>query len=581
MIAKVSDYIISPLAMGTHANYECIKAGKGHLYRYVGKWDLPEPFVASIMDDQVLSFACIEERIPENYTRFERMAILAAIRALRSTGIKPDCSRVLFIIASTKGNVELMGRVEEFCEASFERLSLTGSAKLISGWFHNPNEPLVVCNACISGISAQLEAVRALESGDYDYAVVIGVDVLSPFIVSGFQSLKALSDSPCQPFDEERFGLNLGEASACIVYACADTVKEYSDTWFLVDAVVRNDAYHTSSPSKTAEGAYRALKEVFERNTLSEPAFINVHGTATLFNDEMEATAINRMGLNSIPINGLKGSLGHTLGASGVIETLISMEAINDHTILATNGFRNLGVSCKINISNQHRQTDGNTFLKMMAGFGGCNAVAFFRKGMKRMDKAHGEPYTSFKVTHILRMTSHSVVVNDKDVPVSTNGMSMLKELYCTYIKDYPKFYKMDPLCKVGFIASELLLDAESEADNVTRFFARDDRALVWVTRTASFCADKVYQRTIQCKDDYYPSPSAFIYTLPNVLTGEIAIRNHYHGETICLLQNTQENVLNLMSQAFSDVHTRSVVGGWIEVESEDCFEVVLYIIKQ
>ena len=118
-----------------------------------------------------------------------------------------------------------------------------------------------------------------------------------------------------------------------------------TDCWRIVCSANRNDAFHVSSPSRTAEGAYRALKHVLDRQVLSDLAFVNVHGTATLFNDEMEAVALSRAGLDGLPANGLKGYFGHTMGASGVLETLISMKALEDGLVLGTKGFGELGVS--------------------------------------------------------------------------------------------------------------------------------------------------------------------------------------------------------------------------------------------
>lgn len=583
MIGKLADYIVSPLGMGTRVNYEAVKTGQTRLRRYEGLWGLPEPFVASLLDDNLLATACRAEDIDLNvYTRFERLAILAAARALQHTGIRPESREVLFILASTKGNVGLLdGRQEPFEPSG--HLLLTEAARQVAGWFRNPNEPLVVCNACISGMDAQLEAIRALESGRYRQAVVIGVDVLSPFIVSGFQSLKALSAEPCRPFDEDRTGLNLGEAAACVVYGLLDEKAEATfHGWSVVDAAVRNDAYHVSSPSKTAEGACRALRSVLAEKDLSGLAFVNVHGTATLFNDEMEAVALDRMGLSDLPANGLKGYFGHTLGAAGVLETLISMEALDDGIVLATRGFEYPGVSRRINISAEHRPVAGSAFLKLMAGFGGCNAALLFCKGGTIPTAYSSRPWeaVSERVSHTVHLTECEAVVDGRFLPVEGQGQALLKFLYQTYVDDYPKFYKMDPLCKLGFLASELLLQAE-EKEGQPRFIPCEDRAVVMVGRSASICADRAYQQTIQSADDFYPSPSAFIYTLPNIVTGEIAMRNHYHGETTCLLQETPGNVHSLLSRALRASGIQSVLGGWLDVADPDRFEATIYIINR
>jgi 3-oxoacyl-[acyl-carrier-protein] synthase-1 len=145
----------------------------------------------------------------------------------------------------------------------------------------------------------------------------------------------------------------------------------------LCGGAIRNDANHISGPSRTGEGSFRALQAVIA--DLEQPAeqlaFVNVHGTATPYNDEMESIALERAGLSSVPINALKGYYGHTLGTAGVLETLLSIEAVRHGTVLATRGFTQLGVSRPVDIAAQLRTTARRTFVKLLSGFGGCNAA--------------------------------------------------------------------------------------------------------------------------------------------------------------------------------------------------------------
>lgn len=581
MIVKISDYIFSPLAAGTHENYEAVKAGRSALARHEGKLGLPAPFVASLFDGRIVSEFCRERGIRESlYTRFEQISIISAYGALEKSGIKAYDNELLFIIATTKGNIELLEQSKGNRFPS-SRVLLTEAAKAITGWFWNPNPPLVVCNACISGLSAQLEAARILESGKYRYAAVIGADILSPFIIGGFESLKATSNRMCRPFDEERNGLNLGEAAACVIYGRMDEECDTSGVWHISGGALRNDASHISNPSKSAEGAYRALKNLLDNRDTSDIALINVHGTATIFNDEMEAVAIDRMGLNSTPAFGLKGYFGHTMGASGVLETLIAMEAVGDGIIPATKGFETAGTSRSINISNVNRVISGNSFIKMMSGFGGCNAALLFESGVSGRVCRHRTDKADYGITHTLHMTAYGVSLDGKRMETEGKGMELLKYLYNGYVKNYPKFHKMDPLCKLGFIASELLLDREAETEGVKRFIPTEGRAVIFVGKSASICADRTFQKTIDNADEFYPSPSAFVYTLPNMVTGEIAIRNCYYGETSYLAQEHDGNVMNFIEQALEADGTSSVLGGWIEMADKENFETKLYIAKK
>ena len=377
MIVKVSDNIISPLGLNTAENYAAVKAGRSELKRHDGLWNLPEPFTASLMDRDMVKDTAAQRKIDDKYTFFEKMIILSSSKALEQTDIDPASAKVLFILSTTKGNVFLLDKRET--GFSSERVLLGTAARQMTEFFHNPNAPIVVSNACISGVCAQIQAMRELESGRFDYVVTVGADVQSAFIVSGFQSFKALSVDPCKPFDANRCGLNLGDAAATIIYTRKDNITE--NDWVACRGAIRNDANHISGPSRTGEGSYRALRAVLSDMNPDKLAFINTHGTATPYNDEMESFAVERAGLAQVPVNGLKGYYGHTMGAAGILETILSMQAIDDNTILATRGFETIGVTHPLVLSNENQPTGKRAFIKLLSGFGGCNAALLMAKG--------------------------------------------------------------------------------------------------------------------------------------------------------------------------------------------------------
>lgn len=394
---RIADNIISPCGFSSGENYLAVKQGKSNLHRY-SKWGLPEPFVASLLDRELLYDEFEHLRGADTRTVFENLAILSVEKAVKGIAernmgdcVKPDLSsdRVLFILSTTKGNVFLLDDLSiasnEFCYGSAaipkERVLLGQAAETITGYFGNRAGAVVVSNACISGLCAQIEAVRALKSGEYDYAVVIGCDVQSPFIVSGFQSFKALSGERCRPFDKGRNGLNLGEAAAVIIYKRVNVEDIKPTDWVACRGAVRNDANHISGPSRTGEGSYRALKAVTAGVDMDKLAFVNLHGTATLYNDEMESVAMDRAGFGRLPANGLKGFYGHTMGAAGVLESILSMYAVDDNRVLATKGFSEQGTTYKVNVCSENRHTDKVAFVKLLSGFGGCNAALLFNRG--------------------------------------------------------------------------------------------------------------------------------------------------------------------------------------------------------
>lgn len=371
MVVKIGDSLLTAFGLGTTKSYEAVKAGQSCLGRQEGKWELPEPFIASFIEDRLLEEECRKLHIGKEYTRFEQMAIIVANEAIRQAGVDPQGQDVRFILSTTKGNVDQLG----LPHVDDGKLDLPSTASRIARWFGTPNKPITVSNACISGLHAQIEAWRILRGEMANIAIILAADTLSPFVVSGFQVFRAASDEPCRPFDEERLGLNLGEAAACAIYKRVSPEEVKAGSWVIGKGAVYNDAYHISHPSRTAEGSFRALKAVAGGYTAEDFAMVNVHGTATLYNDEMESTALYQAGLSNVPINSLKGYFGHTMGATGLLETLITMRSLEDGTILGTKGYHAEGVSHHVDISEENRPAKGKRFIKLISGFGGCNAA--------------------------------------------------------------------------------------------------------------------------------------------------------------------------------------------------------------
>lgn len=346
--------MVTPVGDTPEAVFQAVRTGRSALRLYQAG---PEPYVASLLSREGF----------DGPSFFEDIAVKAARKALEQAGLEPSCPRVGLVLSTIKGNVELLDR---------EDVSLAASAARIAAALGMSTPPVVVSNACISGLAALLQGMRMLRDGAYDHVLVVGAEVQSRFIVSGFQSLKALSLQPCKPFDAARDGLNLGEAAAAMVLS-----GEKKSSWELVDGAVRNDANHISGPSRTGEGSYNALKYLLPLVNREKLAFVNVHGTATLYNDEMEAIALDRAGLLDVPVNALKGIFGHTMGAAGILESIVSMLACDKGAVLPTRGFSELGVSRPVRVSAQEMPTQGSEFIKLLSGFGGVNGALLFRKG--------------------------------------------------------------------------------------------------------------------------------------------------------------------------------------------------------
>ncbi|MHB1922661.1 MAG: beta-ketoacyl-[acyl-carrier-protein] synthase family protein, partial [Chitinophagaceae bacterium] len=181
------------------------------------------------------------------------------------------------------------------------------------------------------------------------------------------------------PFDMNRSGITLGEGAATIILT---TNQKYAKGVRIMSAAASNDANHISAPSRTGLELGQAISATLMEAKISpaEIDFISAHGTGTIYNDEMEAKALTLSQLQKVPINSLKGYFGHTLGAAGLIESVMALQSLRENLILPTLGFQHSGVTMPININNSMMQIPLKFILKIGAGFGGCNAAIAFNK---------------------------------------------------------------------------------------------------------------------------------------------------------------------------------------------------------
>ncbi len=367
-----SDNITSPIGLTTAENFQQLKQNVSGIKLHDDKNMSDQPFQAALFQ------ADINNNSLKKYTRFENLLISSITDALVKSKINAADNKTILIISSTKGNISLL-ETEPASATLNERVSLNTSAKLVAGHFGFLHEPVIVSNACISGMLALLTGMRLMQSGQYEHAVVAGADVISKFVLSGFQSFQAVSMLPCKPFDAARDGINLGEGAGTIILTCN---KEQSSGIKVSGGAVSNDANHISGPSRTGEELNLAITGAMNAAglTANDIDFISAHGTATIFNDEMEAKAINLAGLQLVPVNSLKGYYGHTLGAAGLIESIISIQSLKENLVIPTRGYENPGVTQAVTICTSLLQSSLQHCLKTASGFGGCNAAIVFSK---------------------------------------------------------------------------------------------------------------------------------------------------------------------------------------------------------
>ncbi|AFL80427.1 3-oxoacyl-(acyl-carrier-protein) synthase [Aequorivita sublithincola DSM 14238] len=369
--------IFSSLGFDSKTVVENISKGNSGLEKLENASLLPEPFCASMISSEKIKNEFSKIGDASQFTKLEQMMILSLKDVIDASKI-PLNEKVGLLVSTTKGNIDVLEKENNFPES---RAYLSELGKIIQNFFGFKNEAIVLSNACVSGVLSVSVAKQFISEKKYDHVFITSGDLVSKFILSGFNSFQALSPEPCKPYDKNRVGINLGEVSASALVTSSEKNLPKEAVEILGNATC-NDANHISGPSRTGEGLFRSVKAALKEANLnaSEIDYISAHGTATTFNDEMEAIAFNRLGMKNVPINSLKGYFGHTLGASGLLETIVGMHFMEKNMLFSSKGFSDLGVSKSINIIKQNTPKSLNTFLKTASGFGGCNTAVIFKK---------------------------------------------------------------------------------------------------------------------------------------------------------------------------------------------------------
>ncbi len=370
----ITDYnCITPLGFDVSSNWNNLVKGNSGvaLHKVI---ENQEAFYASIIDIEKLNEEFNNKFDSQGFTRLEKMFLLSLKPLVEKHSITEETA---FILSTTKGNISLLKNQTELPEGAY----LSNLAQKIADYFGFKTKPIVVSNACVSGVMAIAVAKNMILAGKYKDAFVIAGDEVSEFVISGFNSFQAIGTGPCKPYDKNRNGINIGEATAAAYITSVLDENEKSRFKILGDSAV-NDANHISGPSRTGDGLYASIRNAMtEANITKEQVdFISAHGTATLYNDEMEAIAFNRMELQHVPLNSMKGYYGHCLGASGLLESIISMESARHEVLIPSKNFEEEGISQPLNIIKENQPATVRYILKTASGFGGCNAAVVLEK---------------------------------------------------------------------------------------------------------------------------------------------------------------------------------------------------------
>jgi 3-oxoacyl-(acyl-carrier-protein) synthase len=538
-----ADAMITALGSGTEAALAAIDAGR------IGCGEVNDPALwgAPFVAGRIARGAVADAA---GYTRLENLFAAVIDEVIARSGVDPAAADTALVMASTKGNVELLTAAG----ARDERVSLGGMARRVASRAGFVVPPTVISNACVSGVTAMIVARRLIREGRYRNVVVAGGDTLSRFVMTGFQAFRSVSGAVCRPYDAARDGLTLGEACAAMLLT-ADRSKATLPAVEVAGGAVAGDANHISAPSRTGDGLHHAIRGAMEEAgaTPAEVAFVNGHGTGTLYNDEMESRAYALAGLDAVPVNGLKPYFGHTLGAAGVVETIVSAHALRVGTVHATPGFENCGTPVALDVSPHARATDKPLCVKTASGFGGCNAAIVLRKG--------DDPQTAAAETAAaptIRETAAASVAPD-----GRPFGEMIRERFRALKGPDGRFSRMDNLSKLACTAAGELL----QGARLSERYRPEEVGVVLANSSASLDADVRHLAYLGREGE--ASPALFVYTLPNVCAGEVSIRHKIQGEATFFIEPAAAFADRYARMLLRTGYLKAVICGRVELFGE------------
>ena len=390
-VAVVAAGIVSPLGFGMEETLASLREGT----------DCVTPVTAFAVDrcrcqtagqvsDTRLAEANESQRHPERLHRVARMMILALKEALsQARDFRPEIT----VMGTTSGGMTFGEQYYRGLKAS--TAAARHAPKLIANY--TPQKPVmdaqeafgitapcqVIANACASGTNAIGHAFDCIRSGRYQRVLAGGYDAISELVFVGFDSLQASTPDRCRPFDSQRSGMVLGEGAAILALENLETARERGAPILaeIVGYGISTDNHHLTQPNPSGSGPREAMEGALHSADISpeEIDYINAHGTATPFNDAAEGKAIAEL-FHRVPVSSTKGMMGHSLGAAGAIEAIISLLALQ-HQLLPPNiNFRQGDAELDLNIvANKSQAGRVRTVLSNSFGFGGTNASVILR----------------------------------------------------------------------------------------------------------------------------------------------------------------------------------------------------------
>ncbi len=484
--------------------------------------------------------------VSQKVSRTALMGMMAIEQALQDAGIplhEPLMGkesdrplRILLVSGTTVGGMDITEQcfdgIEDASNIEFLKHHDCGNnTRMMADYFGIFSGVATISTACSSAANALLLGARLLQAGEADIVVAGGTEALSRFHLNGFNSLMILDQAPCRPFDDTRAGLNLGEGAAFVVLESETLAKQrHRQTHaYLVGYGNACDAFHQTASSENGEGAYLAMKEALEMAHLS-PAdiqYVNAHGTGTPNNDKSESVSLKRIFGNQMPwVSSTKSFTGHTTSASGSIETVICLLAMQHHFVPANLGWANQmeeGITPSLGM----KDVELHHVLCNSFGFGGNDTSLVISDAP--VENADAKPILSENRDENIQVVSKVEITSEEELAAIRKYVKPLEAR------------RMGKLMKSSLLAS---LEALEQAG-----IACPD-AIVSATAYGNLEYSERLLEQLKEEGEVMLKPTYFMQSTHNTIGSNVAIKTHCHGYNITYTQESHS-----LEWALRDAH--------------------------
>ncbi len=471
------------------------------------------------------------------WSRTDAMALVAAREALSSAGLDPRARRVGLVVGGTTGGMfeteEILARMhadpaQRSPNPEMLAHPLSATVDRLGAAIGPFARERTVCSACSSGANAFALGAAWLRLGVVDAVVVGGTDGLCRLTYTGFNALGAIDPSPARPFDVARRGLTIGEGAGFAVLERVDDAARRGARWDveLVGVGIASEAHHITNPAEDGTYAARAIADALASAGLSgrDVDYVNAHGTGTPLNDPMEARALARAlgdGLGRAWVSSTKAAIGHTLGAAGAIEAILTALAIREGFVPPTAGLVEVDPRCAElrHVPAGGASADVRVAISNAFGFGGVDTVlALARKGVARADGARGS--RAVRVVGIGSTSSAGQLAGDDNARLVSGAPQASVDLVAGL--DPAKARRLDRTARLVTIAAQLA--GAGEGDGVVMGTSYGD-----ADGSASFLA-RLFE-----KGPRLAPPAEFPNLVPSSPTGHASIYLGLHGPALAV----------------------------------------------